>query len=265
MNKYMRILDYYNSNPLDSTYSRIIRFVLLNRNKLSEMTIKDVADTCFVSNATISRFSQYFGFEDFSNMKEHLSLNFSSANQQFRLSKGKIDLLEECPLNFFEVYINQIIKALIDLNDNFDIEINDQLLEIINQKDKVFVFGALDQYFIFRDIQNSFMRSNKLINIAYNYNDYGHLLDDVDEDSLIIVVSSFGGFFAENDDFMRKIFKKGCCTYLITQNTETIVQQAFTKVIKLTSKNHIEIGSYPIIAWSEYITRRYYTLYGKLN
>lgn len=263
MNKYIYILDYYNSNPLSSSYSRIIRFVLLNRNSLSEMTIKDIADKCFVSNATITRFSHYFGFENFASMKDHFSTNTISAKMQFRLDQNKMELLMDKPVSFLDLYVNKINESILDFKNTFDCETNDRLLEKINDTNDVYIFGALSQYFIFRDMQNSLMRSKKLVNIAHNYDDFERLLASANKDSLIIVVSSFGGFFAENDELMKKIFKKECCTYLITQNTETIIQKAFTEVIKLTSKNHVEIGSYPVIAWSEYLTRRYYSLYGQ--
>lgn len=260
MNKYLQIIDYYNSNPENSSFCQIIKFVLVNRHKLQSLSINEIAENCYVSNATISRFVSYFGFDNLHQMKEHLSQT-RSEKQIFRLPSSMIEDISSDPQKFANEYASLISESVKDVADNLNIEGIDKLIEEISQTEKVYIIGALSQYYIFREFQNNLLSLNKFVKVALNDVDYYRLVKDMDKDnSLVIIISSFGGILSEKSDVISDIISVGCKTYFITQNTETIIQKSFDSTIKIVNRSYPEIGSYPMVFWVEYLARRYFAL-----
>ena len=64
-----RLLIILNNGKESSTYYHIAYILLCNYDSIADMTISEVAELCFVSKSTISKFTRHIGFEDFLQLK----------------------------------------------------------------------------------------------------------------------------------------------------------------------------------------------------
>ena len=67
-----RLLDYIDTAMQHDTNYEIATTLVKNYSKLSELSIGEIADMCFVSKASVSRFCRFMGFADFKDLRNQL-------------------------------------------------------------------------------------------------------------------------------------------------------------------------------------------------
>lgn len=263
MNNYANMLHYLNTHPPDDSYSRIILFLTNNRKQAKSISIQEIAEACFVSNATISRFSRFFGFDNFVSLKHYIhSNNEFSPNFTFRITNDSLKLLEVKPDIFLQNYKNSIITSLNDVIDCLNMDEIDSLLKDIYNSDNIYLFGSESLFNLTQELQRGFFISDKISVTGQTIEDMERVSKVIDKNSLVIILSSFGNFLTEHNDIVNRIIKSKSNSFFITQHTENMASTSFNKVLSVTSRNHVEAGSYPLAFFCEFIVRRYFTIYG---
>ncbi|WP_288226106.1 MurR/RpiR family transcriptional regulator [uncultured Enterococcus sp.] len=67
--------DYLNRHDSDKTYAKIITYLLTHQTEVQTLTISQIAERCFVSPATLTRFCQAFNIPSFGDLRELLNTN----------------------------------------------------------------------------------------------------------------------------------------------------------------------------------------------
>ena len=80
-----RLLIILNDGKESSTYYHIANILLCNYDSIQKMTISEVADLCFVSKSTISKFTRYIGFDDFLELKAAASYRSDKSSNGLNL------------------------------------------------------------------------------------------------------------------------------------------------------------------------------------
>lgn len=62
--------NYLNRHDPDKTYAKIITYLLTHQKEVQKLTISQIAERCFVSPATLTRFCQAFNIPSFSSLRE---------------------------------------------------------------------------------------------------------------------------------------------------------------------------------------------------
>lgn len=255
MNGLVKMLQYLNNNELEGTYSRIIIYIISNREKIYSMSINDFADACYVSISTISRFSRFFGYPSFQAMK----LDFQrepSLGYTLRLSKNDYYRLDSTPDNFFSDLGNQIIDGIQDTIDTIVVSEIDNLLEEIMNYEKVYLFGYDSTLDILKRFQSTFLNNNKLLIMAFPDDLQLSLSENLDSDSLCIVVSSYGTLFTKLPDVIWNITNSNSKKIFITQGTTNIFTSAFDQIISISSKPNPITGNFCMDFFFEYLGKR---------
>lgn len=264
MDHYIEMINYLNTHDINDSYCRITLYLLNHEESIKGQTIDDLASKCYVSNATISRFSRFFGFDSFADLKKSISSPQQiNPEYTFRISHKSGKELLENPGEFFTNYKNFIFKSLDDVADNFDIEETDNLLSTIHESQPVYLFGATSSLHLLREIQHGLFVSGKLVYTGETTDDLVRLTENLNAQSTVVIISSFGNFLSENPAIINAIKKSQCKTIFITQHTENMMSSSFDHIIQVTSRNHIEAGSYPLHFYCDYLVRRYNALYRK--
>ena len=91
VNAYIALINFLNtSNPTD-IYYKVAQSILQNLDRIKNASIHEVADMCYVSAPTISRFCKKLGYESYSSFKSELSqavLNYNYDNQYVSVDKS---------------------------------------------------------------------------------------------------------------------------------------------------------------------------------
>lgn len=157
---------YLNNHQTDDTYSRIIIYLLNNRDKIALTNITDLANNCYVSISTISRFSKFFGYGSFQLMKESLKKD-PSLDFKLRLNKDNYYNLDHAPEHFLSDFGNQIIASIQDTINTVDINAVDTLIQDIVRYDHVYLFGYDSTLDLLKRFQSAFLLNNKLLFMAF--------------------------------------------------------------------------------------------------
>ncbi len=264
MESYIKMLDYLNTHELDSSYARIIIYLIKHINNVPKLSITELANECFVSNATVSRFARFFQYENFQSLKKELTLPSQYKPEfNFRMNSKSVDLITDNPKEFLKKYSQAIINSIEYVSENIDIEKVDKILTLINKQKKLFLFGSPSSLNLLQEIQRGFFISGSVIYTGETIADFERLTNYIDSQSFVIVLSSFGNFLSENTKLMNAIINMDCETCFITQHTENLISTSFDHIISVTKRNYIEAGSYPTILFCEYFVRRYFSLFRK--
>lgn len=255
MNGLMKMLHYLNNNDLEGTYSRIIIYIITNREKINSMNISDLSNVCYVSPATISRFSKFFGYPSFQAMKLDLQRE-PSLEYTLRLSKNEYYRLNDSPDSFFLSLGTQIIEGVKDTLQTVDLSKVDKLLEEIMKYDKVYLFGYDSTLDILKKFQSTFLSNDKLLIMAFPSNLQLELSKKLDNNSLCIVVSSYGTIFTKLPNTIWNITNSSAKKIFITQGTTNIFTSAFDQNISISSKPNPITGNFCMDFFFEYLGKR---------
>jgi DNA-binding MurR/RpiR family transcriptional regulator len=221
------------------------------------MSISELADECFVSAATISRFCKQFKLNSYAHLKKEITIaNKMSHFQGLRMSKKEAQQLQTNPKEYLQEYANEIKQSIDDVVAHLD-------YTEIYQAQEVILVGYSSTLELAKSMQTSLMISHKLTLVPEEEKLLNLIVQQATESTLIIVFSSFGMIFSKNADLINKITNTPAHSVLITQHTKNIFTNFFDQTIHATSNNYLQIGTYPLTFFIDFLVRRYATLYGK--
>lgn len=220
------LLETINSPFSKAVDFELARFFLENRNRLSELSIYDVENECFVSKSSIRRFCEKLGFDNFSDLKKELEIPYNAVEFEDEL---------KC-----EPYINQhfdLIQKSIDFIQKNEIihEQCEELAESLSEnKNKLFIVSNASVHFM-SDFQQQFLFFGYIIKII-KVDPINVIRNLYREDDTVIVVISISGEFA--NIICEKLQEFQCPKYLITSK-EFKKEEMFDQVINMSNNNYI--------------------------
>lgn len=101
------LLSTLNDEAKGSNNYKIAKFMIENMRDLEDYSLTDLAQACYVSNSSISRFCRDIGLKNFSELKNQIAkFSVESANL-----KRKFDY-EESDSSMFNSYVKNVISNL---------------------------------------------------------------------------------------------------------------------------------------------------------
>lgn len=163
----------------------IAKYLLQNFNHLQNLNIYDMADECFVSRATIRRFAQRLGFDNFKILKNQ----FESFHDTYSFYRAGIyDNTENNTIS------EQILKMVNECDSFFT---DEKIAGIVNDIKKVntIVFLTSDIYSRqSSEFQKAMILNDKMVRIISKKYENSELLHSLKSTDLLLVIS-VSGFF----------------------------------------------------------------------
>lgn len=255
-------LHYLNTNKRDATYSRIIIYLFNHLEEIRTLTITEIAERCFVSPATLTRFCRHFGISSFASLRESLvSLGTMNKHSGLRMKEQELIDLKHDPKSYLTSYGAEIATALNDALETIDIEQVDHILADIHQAREVILIGYSATLELAKDLQTSFLLSQKLVFVGETEEAQQAFVNELSEQSIVIVISSYGSLLNRSSQLMRQISESPAKSILITQHTQNTLTNQFDLSVNVTTTNYVRIGNYPLTFFLDYFVRRYTSLY----
>lgn len=224
MNKLNNCLYSTEHNDIDHI---IAKFIKKNIETISEMTIDELAQSCFVSKTKISKFCRELGYDNFIAFKDECI----SETNKMKLT------VENQKENLAESYNNHLLKSISVLKDNL-MNVDQQLIEEIvvelKQAKQVYLYGIAYSHLLCQYMQyESDLLKNEVIVLDENLNkDY-----EMDQNSILIVLSVDGNVINDNSRIMRQLKQFPVNKILITTTIiEKEITRNFNQVLAIPSK-----------------------------
>lgn len=179
------LISILNEGEEDSSDAVIAKYLLQNFNHLQNLNIYDMADECFVSRATIRRFAQRLGFDNFKILKNQ----FESFHDTYSFYRAGIyDNTENNTIS------EQILKMVNECDSFFT---DEKIAGIVNDIKKVntIVFLTSDIYSRqSSEFQKAMILNDKMVRIISKKYENSELLHSLKSTDLLLVIS-VSGFF----------------------------------------------------------------------
>lgn len=180
-----------NSSDADSADYRIADYLIRNIDHLVAVGIQDVADACFVSKSTVSRFCRRIGFADFNAVVQSIH------NVQMRDYKRFDEYLDLEPQAMTDAYLDQAIDCMLKVREAATPEVLGNLAELLASYDKIGIFGQMQSYSVALNFQFELASLGKYASCFSMMPEQEEFVMNAGKDTLVIVVSSGGKYFQD--------------------------------------------------------------------
>lgn len=256
------MLSYLNHHSDEDVQTKLIRYMFKNYRTIQNMTITKMSQECFVSTASISRAAKNFGYSSFDMMKKQVvkEMTVNDPRFLFRINKYELTQLSHQPDEYYQHLATEISLALHNTVTSVPTKDIDQFLQQVFTAQQVTFFGfntTIDSLKIF---QSALLHCGIVTALGENENDQLYLAKALQPNSVAIVFSSFGNFFANYVKVFDEIMNSHTHTILVTQSSSTPYSISFDETITINTNTSAEVGSYPMNFLLDVMARRAFVL-----
>lgn len=245
-----RLLTVLNDSDPKSTDYHIAFTILSNFYSIHEMSIGEVADLCYVSKSTISKFIRRLNFEDYAEFKA-ASL-FIENRHGYNLNYNQ-NIAEYIEQNGIGSYIDIIMNDIFSCKEDIDMARVKELAGDLVKYKYVASFGLLFSELGAMDLQAKLAYNGKFIITSLNDVKQDEFINSSEEDTLIIIFSNSGSYIQRYmlSEFQTKkdYSKIKAKIVLITGNAKMENHPDVDLCISFSHKSMIQTHSiiYPLI------------------
>lgn len=225
------LLTYINASYNQDMYYTICYQILNNIEKIPDISINELAELCYTSPATISRFCKALKCDNFSVFKKEVQFCLKEASHEIKLRPEELVAMHKDPSKCVDMVYDLTINSLIESKKHVNIHEIDRLCDIIHDAKKLHFFGFQFNKILASDIQFKLVKLGKF---SYAFSDRGddsQRIELLDKDSVAIVLS-VRARLNPIGELIKSIKKRGAKVILITLNPNSeIIDLADQKFI----------------------------------
>lgn len=258
---FYRLIIYLDTASENDTNYNIAWFMANNFYRISNMRISELAQECYVSPATISRFCRTLGYENFAHLKQEC-FRFHSNDKKFNnLINVPLELMKQHPKQATINYIEQVKDNIEQLPKYLDWKEIDESLRLIHDHQLIAFFGTQFSQSAALHFQTDLLMLEKF---TVAYMDSARQLEcarTLDEDSVAVIITVNGFFTNSSHKILQYIKKSKCKVILITSNPDLDIQMPLAHRILLGNGENTKTGKHALLTLVGLMSLRYYCLY----
>ena len=106
------LMSYVNVSSSQDMYYTIAHTILTNLEKVPDININDLADLCYTSPATISRFCKDLNCKNFANFKEEVAIALEISRDEIHMDPKEVGMIHKNPQYLVDKIYNETIESL---------------------------------------------------------------------------------------------------------------------------------------------------------
>ena len=201
-----------NASEPDSSDYRIANYLIENIYKMQRFGIQDVADACFVSKSSVSRFCRRIGYADF------LSMSQSIKYVQMRTYKRFDEYLDLPAEKMADAYLDQMSQCIQQVRAYASPDILSELAGLLFRYDKVGIFGQMQSYSVAMNFQFELASLGKHVASFIMMSQQEDFILESGPEAMAIIISSGGRYFQDFSRYFDYQSKNRPYLVLITNN-----------------------------------------------
>ena len=260
-NLFYRLIIFLDTAQENDTNYNIALFMANNFYRIGHMRISELANECFVSPATISRFCRALGYENFAHLKQECQ-TFHSHNKKFNnLINIPLEMMKDYPELATQEYVKQVSEYLSALPRVLDWNEVDAVLKLIHDSQSVCFFGTQFSQSAALHFQTDLLMLEKFTMAYLDSSRQFECAKNLNKDSVAIITTVNGYFKNSGFKTLQYIKKSGCKVVLITCNPDLDIKIHVDHRILLGDNKNSKIGKHSLLTAIELLSLRYYCLY----
>jgi len=183
------LMSYVNVSSTRDMYYTIAHTILTHLDKIPDISINDLADLCYTSPATISRFCKDLNCKSFANFKHEMAIALEIARDEIHMSQNDLDEILRNPQYLVDKMYQETITSLQMVCQSINIHEVDQICHMIHQAQKVHMIGYQFNKIISNDFQMKMLKLRKFVYAFVERGDEIQRLDMIDKESLVVIIT----------------------------------------------------------------------------
>lgn len=183
------LMSYVNVSSSQDMYYTIAHTILTHLDKIPDININDLADLCYTSPATISRFCKDLNCKNFANFKHEMAIALELAKNEIHMDDYNVHRIIKDPQYLVNKIYSETIESLQMVCQSIDIHEIDKICQMIYQAKKVHMIGYQFNKIISNDFQMKMLKLRKFVYAFVERGDEIQRLDMIDEESLVIIIT----------------------------------------------------------------------------
>ena len=246
----------------DSDPNRTIaRYMLLHLFELDSLSVQNIADACYASIATVSRFVRSLGFTGFSQLKQ--------AAVHYRHSIDHItgDYLKDIPYGEGAPgaicrYAGGLSGAMEDFAAHVSVPQLDRIASAIHDARGVALYGFYQPGLLANQLQFLFLSIGRYTESYDLVEDHEERARTMRAGDLALFLSVDGNYVAGHGRAVLDLLReRGVTLMLMTQNPSPLLHAAFDEVLLLGRQDSSRAGYYKLQLATELLFSRYMYLF----
>lgn len=212
----------------------IAKSFIESRNELDELSLDQLSQKYYISQASISRFIQKMGYKNYNQFKNALSLSIYRINQEHHAQEylDPLDIREQ---------VYQDISSALDCIHDIDMNHLLRVIDTMKQYQTIIFMGSDLSMAITHILQMGLIALGKNAYTIYNLNYQNDVLDTLDNQSLVICISLEERWFQRLEN-MDDLFSSCAYKMLWTIQDYHIDEKKFDDVYYFGRKIKENIG-----------------------
>ena len=253
-----RFLTYMNATSSGTTYANIAYYISNNFTKVVHMNLEELADACYVSQATISRFCRFLGFDSFTHFKMACHESLRDGERRINEIVSTMSQNDEEYMKAFQIYGKTVIDEMQSFVDSMNLEELDRLLERIHDTEDVALFGVHRCASCIQEVQFSFALKDKFVKAYSGSAQQVECARSLKKESLAIVFEAHDGFWFEEQELVNVLMKSSCYKILVTAGGGSERTDMFDEIYRVGS-GRARGCAYAMMNFNEAMISRYFT------
>lgn len=257
---FYRLIIYINTADEKDTYYNVAWYMANHIDGIASMRINELADACYVSPATISRFCRALGYENFAHLKQECMSFHSHAKKFNNLIHIPIKIMKDDPKKATQLYVNELTTVLGRLPKVLNWDVIDQVLMEIHDTKNVTFFGTQFSNSAAIHFQTDLLMLEKFTTAFMVGERQLEMAKRMKKGDLAIIVS-VNGNYAFSHKTLQYLKKSGCTIVLITCMDKNILNIPPDYTIYIGTPKDGKSGKHSLLALMELMSLRYYALF----
>lgn len=249
-----------NSQKESETNRLLARYLLEHMSEIDNMSVYDLADGCYTSNSTVSRFVKLLGVNNFIEMKEKLSVYKDYGLELSTESLEDLHFDGENNGAILSNYIENICQSLRVMQE-VDMEKINALNKRIYETKNICIFGTQLTGMFAKHYQLLMMSMGKVIYCCEDSVSHADAVHGLNKDDLAIILSADGNYINGNKNIIFALKKRGVQMVLITHNPTCKFINQFNQVLYMGNYTNSKGGHYKLQLMIEMMVNLYAVTY----
>ncbi|MCD7808197.1 MAG: MurR/RpiR family transcriptional regulator [Erysipelotrichaceae bacterium] len=183
------LMSFVNVSSVQDMYYTIAQTILSHLDKIPDISINDLADLCYTSPATISRFCKDLNCRNFATFKKEIAIAIELSKNEVHLSTKDEEACIKNPDYLVDKMYGEAIESLQMVQKSINMHEIDKICEMIYTSKSVHMIGYQFNKIIANDFQMKMLKHRKMVYAFVERGDeIGHL-DIIDKDTLVMIIS----------------------------------------------------------------------------
>lgn len=213
----------------------VAEYIFKNFRNIRNISAIDISKNTYTSISSVTRMCKKLGFNGFQDFKLKAIEEIAQiGNKEIIVNNSDID--ENCDTTNIIDKINKLsIISLKETKMLQDAEIIDKVVDLINTKTVIDLYGMGASHIVCLDAQYKFMRVGKIVN-AFNGIDLQHIQAVNSNENHLAIIISYSGMTKEMLEIVKILKEKNIVTISITKYVSNSIAKLCDYNLYVTSK-----------------------------